>query len=128
MSNRVVKLANCWGQTSSMTAHHGTGLDFVNRIGEAYDWANESLDLDCDYLVQPDSTAHPSIPAEIPGVELESDYEEITSAVEDKVPPTLGDRAAAARRNASIEPVIGTQAETAGVEKAAVVDLTEHGD
>ena len=35
--DRVVKLANCWGQTSCLTARHGTGLDFVNRVGKAYD-------------------------------------------------------------------------------------------
>ena len=64
-----------------MTARHGTGTDFINCLREPYDWANEFLDVDRDSLAQPDSTAHPSIPVEIPGVELESDYEDITGAI-----------------------------------------------
>ena len=128
MPDRVVRLANRWGETSRVTARHGTGVDFVNHVGKPYDWANESLDVDRDSLAQPSSTAYPSIPAEIPGVELESDYEDVTSAIEEEAAPTLAERAATACRNASIEPASGTQAETAGVEKTDVIDVTEDKD
>ena len=40
----------------------------------------------------------------------------------------MAERAATARRNASIEPASGTQAETAGVEKTDVIDVTDNGD
>ena len=89
-----------------------------------YGWANESLDVDRDLPMQPGSTAYPSIPAEIPGVELESDYEDITSAIEEDTPLELAGCAASTRRNSSIEPAIGTQDETSRVDGAAVIDLT----
>ena len=59
---------------------------------------------------------------------MASDYEDITSAVEYKASPMLADRAAAARRNTSIEPVTGTQAETVGVDRAVVIDLMGKGE
>ena len=49
----------------------------------------------------------------------------ITGVIEAEAAPTLANRSATARRNASIEPVGGTQAKTAGVEKVAVIDMTE---
>ena len=57
-------------------------------------------------------------------MELESDHDVITSAMEEDSPPIMMERAASAHRNAIIEPKIVTQDETSRVDRAAAVDLT----
>ena len=69
-------------------------MEFLNRVGEKFDWDNEELDVPSDKVEDDKPVAHPNIPAEIPGVPLESDYEPIHSepngkAVEDAPGPTL---------------------------------------
>jgi len=46
---------------------------------------------------------YPNLIAEIPGIELETDFEDIENAVEETRAPSLADRAAAARQNANFK-------------------------
>ena len=46
---------------------------------------------------------YPNLIAEIPGVELETDFEDIENAVEETCAPSLVDWAAAARKNANFK-------------------------
>ena len=56
----------------------------MNCAKKHFDWENEELDL--DDLVD-EKKVHPSIPAEIPGVSLESDFEPILdTVVEEELP------------------------------------------
>ena len=71
MPDRVVKLLNEWGSKSDK-ANYGTTLQFRNRNKVKFDWDNDELEEDED-LIEDEirDNHHPSLPAEIPGVELE---------------------------------------------------------
>ena len=77
-------------------------MEFRDRKKIAYDWDNEEIEKAED-IVQPAPSiiAHPGIPAEIPGVELETDREMIVDAIEKAPKSDLATRAAAARENAN---------------------------
>jgi hypothetical protein len=47
-------------------------LQFLNRHREKYDWDNDKMEIDEGLG---GDEAHPDLPAEIPGVPLESDFE-----------------------------------------------------
>ena len=86
---------------------YGSKLEFLNRHQEKFDWENGELDDD-GVLVQEEPIAHPGIPAEIPGVMLESDYEELDggAAVQDEPAPTIAQRTAVAAASAGIRPTL----------------------
>ena len=104
MPDRVLKLMNIWGKNSKYKALKSE-LEFLNRRGNKFEWDNEELDDTEGKIEQEPNLIHPDIIAEIPGVELESDYENIVGpALTQPPPPTMATRAAAARANASLEP------------------------
>ena len=72
MPDRVLKIVNEWGKGTKVIKY-GSKLEFLNRHQEKFNWENGELDDD-GVLVQEEPIAHPGIPAEIPGVMLESDY------------------------------------------------------
>lgn len=108
-----------------MASCHRNDLEFLNCVGDAYEWANKSLDIDSELTKQLDSTTHPNISAENPGVQLEIDFQDMTSVVEEDTPPTMEEHTAVAHMNASIKHMPDDRAETAGVDKVAQMDLTE---
>ena len=62
MPNRLAKLANPLGANFARDITSQDQTCVLNRVGDAYDWASKSLDIDSNLFAVPDSTAHPSIP------------------------------------------------------------------
>ena len=118
MPARVLKLVNAWGKNPQGVLY-GNKFEFRNRKNEEYGWDNEDLDVGTD-IVDRDNP-HPSIPAEIPGVELESDYESVVEAVQPAPIPSAATRAAATRANSDI----GGTAGVAPAKIPGVDDVTE---
>ena len=116
--DRILKLINKWGR-SSRSKQFGNTLEFRDRNKAKYDWDNEEIEEQAN-LVEPANTgAHPGILAEIPGVELETDHEDGTTAIEAVPKPDLATRAAAARANANLAQSPGVPVrKIAGVIKA----------
>ena len=119
--DRILKLVNRWGKTSR-SEQYGNKLEFLNRHRAKYDWDNEDIaEIEGIIEPQPSSTAHPGILAEIPGVELEADDEDLntTTTQLDVAPkPDLATRAAAARANANLAQNPGVdRSKITGVEK-----------
>ncbi|KAL7534452.1 hypothetical protein ACHAXR_007085 [Thalassiosira sp. AJA248-18] len=99
--NRVVKLVNEWGKKNGSNGD----LLFTNRNNEKYDWDDEDdVDLIHDNVVELPTAPYPAIPAEMPGVRLESDL--LVPTVEDQEPAALSEEAAAdaAAANANFGP------------------------
>ena len=70
-------------------------------------------------LVEEEQLVHPEIPAEIPGVEMESDYErEGMGPAQEEPAPSPASLAAAAMRNAGLEETTGVISKTTGVGRA----------
>ena len=77
-------------------------LEFLNRNRQQYDWGNDELTDDAGLMM--DDVPHPDIPAEIPGIELESEQVEPGPAVE-TADVTDAEQAAAAAENAGFDDV-----------------------
>ena len=124
MPDRVIKKVNHWGKTQK-NLKYGRNVEFLNRSREQFSWENKELDEEVG-LVE-DEAVHPEIPAEIPGVELESDYEDTDGAVQDEPAPAFTDLQAAAAANADLARPTGVRpAQITGVRPAAaVLDLTD---
>jgi len=121
MHDSYRKATDLWGKVSKKTSTNK--LEFLNRSREKFDWDNDDLDVSALKVVPEVVNPHPEIPAEFPGVRLESDYDGIHPAVESDPVLTEAQRAAAALRNAGL-------AETPGVSPRAhkttgVIDLSE---
>ena len=129
MPARILKLVNKWGKSSRST-QYGDKLAFLNRQKEKYDWDNEELE-DAGLIEDTGEVAHAEIPAEIPGVELESDrVDAVTDSDEPVAPsePSLCQRAKRVRDrfNSSSAPGTGVpNGKTAGVEKTGVTSDKE---
>jgi hypothetical protein len=76
----------------------GTVL-FCGRNNDPFDWMDEQEPLVEDNVPDPEPTAFADIPAEMPGVVLESNV----PAIETPVPPSKEERMAAAVENAGID-------------------------
>ena len=99
-------------------------MEFRDRNKARYDWDNEEIE-EAEDIVEPPSTAsHPGTLAEIPGVELESDHEDNTTAVEAVPTPDLAARAAAARANSNYAQSPGVPVrKITGVDKQRETDV-----
>ena len=90
MPNNVIKCTNRWCQGQKDIAY-GDKLEFLNQVKQNFDQENEELDL--DDLVE-EKKVHHSIPAEISGVSLESDFEPILDTVVEVEPPASDEQVA----------------------------------
>jgi hypothetical protein len=70
MPNRVIKVVEGWGRRKQWEERSST-LKFLNRQQQRFDWDNNNL-ADDEGLVEADAS-HPNIPAEFPGINLESE-------------------------------------------------------
>ena len=87
-------------------------MEFLTRSKLKFDWDNEELSENVG-LVEEEQLVHPEIPAEIPGVEMESDYErEGMGPVQEEPAPSPAELAAAAMRNAGLEETTGVLPKT----------------
>ncbi len=70
MPDRVITVVEDWGRRH-IKENNSTKLKFLNQIRQQYDWDNEDLEYNKG-LIKPDN-AHPNIPAEFPGIHLDSE-------------------------------------------------------
>ena len=65
-------------------------MEFLDRKKAKFDWDNEEIEED-EGLVEPhpNPATHPGILAEIPGVMMESDCDDVTTAIEAVPVPAL---------------------------------------
>ena len=121
---------NVWGQ-KAQTKKYKDKMQFLNRSKKKFDWDNEELEENVG-LVEPEKLIYPDIPAEIPGVVLESDFDEQEGPVQSVPDPTHASLAAAALRNAGLSDTTGVLPKTIGVDfdmhDPAVPDLTKESD
>jgi len=75
-------------------------MEFLNRTQDKFEWENDDIPTE---EVTGEEPIDPNLIAEIPGIELETDYEDIEYAVEETCAPSLADRAADARQNANFK-------------------------
>jgi hypothetical protein len=92
--NRVIKL----GQRAKQQCL-GSRLKFLNRHQQDFDW---DLDADEPGLVEKPPHETDALPAEIPGVFVESDFTG-TETIEQTQAPTDDEHAAAALANANLD-------------------------
>jgi hypothetical protein len=96
MPDSVIRKLERWGQRDQ----HNGRLTFADRNNVPFDWDDEYKfkPLIDDNAIEPEIAPCPDIPAELPGVDLESNVPAVT---EPFVPePTAADEAAEARRAA----------------------------
>ena len=125
--DRVLKLVNAMGKMGKVEKY-GNKLKFLNRHKAKFDWDNDDLEEDIG-LVEPSHAAHPGILAEVPGVELESDSDDVTTAIQAVPTPSLADRAKSARENANLGSSTGVpNAKVRGVYETEVVTIDEERD
>ena len=124
MPVQILKLVNKWGKSSRST-QYGDKLAFLNRQKEKYDWDNGELEY-TGLIEDTGKVAHAEIPAEIPGVELESDRVDAVKDDDEPVAPSKPSLCQRAKRirdrfNSSSAPGTGVlNGKTTGVEKTGV--------
>jgi hypothetical protein len=97
----IIKKVNAMGRKD----HKHGRLRFCDRNNQPFDWDEENEILIEDNAVEPEPAAFPDIPAEMPGVEKESDYEDLPeAAVEEDPTPTEEELIDAAILNANFGP------------------------
>jgi len=80
MPDSYRKAMDLWGKVSKKTSTNK--LEFLNRSREKFEWDNGELDISEMKVVPEVVNPHPEIPAEFPGVRLESDYDGLHPAIE----------------------------------------------
>ena len=107
----IHNIFNQWGRKDR-------GKDFENRIEfldrhkKPFSWENEELDNEKFFSIldSDDKVIYLDVPAEIPGVVLESDFKDDEPAIIKQGPPTFVERAVGAQLNAMLEENTGVQA------------------
>ena len=97
--DRVIALVNAWGRRYQK-AERANKIEFLNRQKLKFDWDNDELD-ESEPLIE---SVHANTPAQIPGIELESEIEIPGSAVT-LLPRNTDAEMAAAAANAGFTPV-----------------------
>ena len=78
MPDRIKKLVNKWGSQSWGKAYDSK-VEFLNRTKDKFKWDNDDIPTG---EVTGEEPIYPSLIAEISGIELEIDFEDIENAVE----------------------------------------------
>ena len=78
MPDRIKKLVEKWGTQSRGKAFKGK-MEFLNRTKDKFEW--ENVDIPTGKMTGEEEPIYPNLIAEIPGVELETDFEDIEGAV-----------------------------------------------
>ena len=74
-TERLLRKANEWGKKDNKAILKGQ-IKFLNRKGEKFDWDNDDLS-EIEMAKKEPKLVQPNFIAEIPGIEVESDYEPI---------------------------------------------------
>ena len=90
----IKKLVNKWGSQSRGKSYKGRA-EFLNHTKDKFEWENDNITTgEMTDEVEP---IYPNLIAEIPGVELETDFEDILEDdVQETGAPLLADQVAAA--------------------------------
>ena len=120
---------NAWGRLSAKAKRKALTkqLEFLNQNKEKFSWDNEELDLSKIKVWPNLVTPHNDIPAEMPGVRLESDLVPETSAVEQPREPTMAQRAAHVLRVAGLAGTTGVR-DPVPRQTTGVIDMSEDAD
>ena len=89
-------------------------MEFLNCTQDKFEWENDDIPTG---EVTGEEPIYPNLIAEIPGIEIEKDLEDIENAVEETRTPSLADRAAATRHNANFKST-GVDIKIKGVHRA----------
>ena len=119
MPESVIKRVNKWGTSKRGKEFNGT-IEFLNRTRDKFEWENEDISPSEETGEQP-PLVHPSLTAEVPGILLESDFEDIQPAIEEVIPPTHAERAVSARQNMGLEKRSDQTSKIPGVSQSAEV-------
>ena len=79
--------------------------EFLNRTKDKFEWKND--DIPMGETTGGEEPIYPNLILEIPGVELETDFEDMEDVVQETCAPLLVEGAAAAARNANLSKTIG---------------------
>ena len=101
MPNRILKKIKKWGQKSKQMRSQRR-LDFLNRNKEKFGWDIDADDELEGLLETPEPRDTDDIPAELPGIQLTSDYDDLRVVQQQSV--TENDIVAAAMANANLGP------------------------
>eukprot|EP00956_Cyclotella_meneghiniana_P002565 scaffold3022_cov42-Cyclotella_meneghiniana.AAC.1 len=113
MPDRVIRRVKQLGKRCKQK-RVGDRLQFLNRMKEQFSWGDGTEEYDeTQGLVEPSPTD--TLPAEIPGVELEGDYEQIQAVQDSPSAPSWLMEASAALTNANLRQTASPDAEIAGV-------------
>ena len=127
----LIRKANTWGGKGKKVILKGQ-INFLNqRGGGGVDWENEDLTL-IDMDDKEPKLVQPNFIAEIPGIEVKSDYEPIIGPnpnTEPEVKSSYAECANNARKNVGRKTDIVTQSKTRGVDDdeydASVIEIEE---
>ena len=103
MPDRKIKVINDWGK-SQKNANFKNRLEFWDPLKQKFDWDNDDLDVSEGKVEATHREFYPHIPAEIPGVRLESDLRPDEGTVQRSPVPSMSRIAAAARANSGFPP------------------------
>jgi hypothetical protein len=122
MPDRVIKRVVALGQRAKQTRTK-RNLQFLDRSGQEFDWTVDEN----EGLVEPSPSETDGLPAEIPGVVLESDLVDDTSPIQS--PPAISDAdlATAALANANLA-TPDPDAEIAGVDSTPPIPIAVSDD
>jgi hypothetical protein len=128
MPTRVLRLVNKWGLMPKNKEYRNK-LEFLNNTNIKYNWDNGELE-DSECLVEnKKDLIYPDVLTEIPGVDLESDYDvKDTRAVQAVPEPTLAERAAAAAADANLDRTTGVPCKITGVDETVTAIQTKDSD
>ena len=93
--DRVIKRVNELGKTPR-GEKYSEGLEFCNRKKQTFVWENDELK---EKLPEVEEPIYPDILAEVPGLVLESDFDDNNDVVMTPPPPTTEEQAEAALDN-----------------------------
>ena len=109
--DRVIKRVNEWGKTPR-GEKYSDGLKFLNRNKQPFDWENEEPN---ETLPEVEEPIYPDILAEVPGLVLESDFDDNNDAVMTPPPPTIEEQAETALDNVGMTAEPSDDRQIAGV-------------
>ena len=87
---------------------------FLNRIRDTFEWENDNTPM-TGVTGEEVPVVHPLLIAEIPGVVLKEDYDDIVKAITETPDPTDEGCANAARKNEGLYNSTGVASEITGV-------------
>lgn len=114
MPDRVKRRVEKLGKRNKQT-RVSTRIQFLNRMKEKFSWGDGTEEDETQDLMEAEPHDTDVLPAEIPEVELEEDYEQANEAIQADPVPTTAEMAAAALRNANLQNT-ATGPEIAGVD------------